>query len=979
MYVDALHFKDDGVVKVVERRNGKRILEEHPADYTFYVEDSTGKHESIFRTKVKKLTPKTSSDLAKMRAMYSHKKTYEADVNHTFRCLEQNYLGTKNPDMQVAFFDIETDFDKDTGYSQASDANNPIISIAIYLQWLDQMVCLALPPKGMEWAEAEDIAEQVGDTILYRTEKELLDTFLTLITDADVLSGWNSESYDIPYTVNRIIKVLGKSEIRRLCLWGKQPRKRYIKFGGKKVQTYDLFGRVHSDYMQLYKKYTYEEKHSYSLDNIASIELNETKVPYDGTLDQLYNDDFQKFLEYNIQDTYLLDRLDKKLQYIDLVTSIAHANSVLITTAMGTVSMMEQAITVEAHSRGMVVPSGAQDQLRYGDEDLLDDEDNSNKAAGGWVSHPKKGFHKWVGSSDLNSLYPSVIRSLNMSPETLIGQLSTAGTDKSIADFIAAKKSNKFSHWWNDRFHTLEMENFFINDPANKLELSFEDGSEAIVTGAELRKLIFESKENWCISANGTIFRTDYEGVIPSLLTRWYNERKDLQKVKGQFSTIISGDFQCPDRYKHLSVPYKKLNDNVYSFSISEMNEIFEMNDEKIASSFLSKWGLYVNNGFIIPHEDTLEVWKEAEKYWDKKQLVKKINLNSAYGGLLNSFMKFFDQRIGQSTTLTGRAITRHMTAKTNEILCNEYDENGKSIIYNDTDSVYFSAWPEIKDDVEAGKLSWEKEDAIRLYDQVSDLVSETFPQFLKDTFNIPLTQGEIIKSGREIVADTSLFIKKKRYACRVIDKDGYRKDVNQSKGSIKAMGLDLRRSDTPKFMQEFLMEVLEDVLDEHSEENVVSKIREFKIGFENRSPWEKGTPKAVNNLTQYQEKEESFLKKKLKGKAKGSLMVPGHVRASLNWNMIRDIHQDYHSGKIVDGQKIVVCYLKQNSEGMTNIAYPIDEPHLPNWFLELPFDEELMMEKTVDKKIKNLLSVLKWDLSQTTKQAAHFGTLFEF
>jgi DNA polymerase elongation subunit (family B) len=139
-----------------------------------------------------------------------------------------------------------------------------------------------------------------------------LDTFLDLIDDADVLTGWNSEGYDIPYTVNRIAQVLSKNDTRRLCLWDKLPKPReYSKFGDIK-NTYDLFGRVHLDYLDLYRKFTYEERQSYSLDSIGEFEVGERKTAYEGTLDQLYKQDFRRFIEYNRQDVLLLVKIDRK-------------------------------------------------------------------------------------------------------------------------------------------------------------------------------------------------------------------------------------------------------------------------------------------------------------------------------------------------------------------------------------------------------------------------------------------------------------------------------------------------------------------------------------------------------------------------------------------------------------------------------------------------------------------------------------------
>ena len=130
--------------------------------------------------------------------------------------------------------------------------------------------------------------------------------FLKFIEDADILSGWNSEGFDIPYVVNRTTQVLSRNDLSRYCLWDKFPRKRkYTKFGNEQ-ETYDLIGRVHLDYLELYRKYTYHEMHSYRLDAIGEHEIGEKKIPYEGTLDQLYNSDFEKFIAYNREDVEIL-------------------------------------------------------------------------------------------------------------------------------------------------------------------------------------------------------------------------------------------------------------------------------------------------------------------------------------------------------------------------------------------------------------------------------------------------------------------------------------------------------------------------------------------------------------------------------------------------------------------------------------------------------------------------------------------------
>lgn len=545
MYVDAL-FKRGGneeVIRVVERVDGVRVYREFAPDYHFYISDPRGTHKTIYGNYVKRITPKSFAEKQKLvKTMSSNVVKWESDVDPVFRCLEQNYRGAESPNLHIAFFDIETSYDRVTGWSDPSVAANYITSVSIYLQWIDEMVCFALPPDTLTWDEANLIAQRVADTesstvVLFKAEAEMLSAFMDVVEDADILSGWNSEAFDIPYIVNRIRRVMGKHEASRLCLWNQTPKSRTFDRGGKEQVTYDLVGRNHADYLQLYQKYTYEEKQSYALDSIAEAELGERKVQYDGTLDELYHDDFEKFLEYNIQDTRLLDKLDKQLKYIDTANRLAHENCVLLQTAMGAVAVTDQAVLMEAHSHGLVCP----DKKRDREED--------GKAAGGWVATPKKGLHQWIGSVDLNSLYPSTLRALNMSPETIVGQVRLTTTNDELDAYVAKGGKHTFAGWWNDRYNVLEMESFFEQDIGAMLTLDMENGDSFQVSARELHDLVFAENSNWCISANGTLFRTDFDGVIPMLLTRWYAERKQLQARSTEMLDVNMG-IELPDNLK---------------------------------------------------------------------------------------------------------------------------------------------------------------------------------------------------------------------------------------------------------------------------------------------------------------------------------------------------------------------------------------------------------------------------------------------
>ena len=339
-YVDAWFDRDNDIIKIVERNaKGEREFKDIAVKHTLYYKDPKGKYQSIYGDPVSRVVCKNTKEFRKEQAINSGKQLFESDINPLFVCLSENYLNIDAPKLNVAFFDIEVDFDPERGYASPDDAFMPITAIAVYLQWLDTLICLAIPPKTLTMEEANEQIKDIPNTILFKKEADLLDAFLDLIKDADILSGWNSEGFDIPYTVNRVIKVLSKDDTRRFCLFNQLPKRREYEKYGKDAVTYDLVGRVHLDSLQLYQKYTYEERHSYRLDAIAEYELGDRKTQYEGTLDQLYNNDFRTFVEYNRQDTMLLHRLDSKLKFIDLANAIAHENTVLLQTTMGAVAV----------------------------------------------------------------------------------------------------------------------------------------------------------------------------------------------------------------------------------------------------------------------------------------------------------------------------------------------------------------------------------------------------------------------------------------------------------------------------------------------------------------------------------------------------------------------------------------------------------------------------------------------------------------
>ena len=495
-----------------------------------------------------------------------------------------------------------------------------------------------------------------------------------------------------------------------------------------------------------------------------------------------------------------------------------------------------------------------------------------------------------------------------MAPETIVAQVRQTLTDQYMKEkgMKLAREKKQYKDGdddvtgailWEGLFGALEYTAIMNQERGTILTVDYEDGRSVEMSAAEIWKMIFDSHKPWMLSANGTIFTYEKEGVIPGLLTRWYTERKSIQKLaKEAYGT---------DKYD----------------------------------------------------------------YYDKRQLVRKILLNSAYGALLNEHCRFYDKRIGQSVTLSGRQIVKHMMSTINETVEGKYTHEGNAIVYGDTDSCYFTAYPTLKPQIDNGDLVWDKETCIGLYDGIADQANDSFPAFMEKAFHAPRKNGEIIKAGRELIGDRSIFITKKRYAINIFDKEGKRKDKDGALGDIKAMGLDLKRADTPKYVQEFLMDVLEMVLQRGKmREDIIERVKEFKRVMVAQDSWTKGSPKSVNNLTKHTINFE-----------KTGVCKVGHARAAINWNYLRRMHGDNYSQSIIDGMKIIVCKLKPNPLGFNSIAYPVDELRLPQWFKELPFDDDEMEKTLVDEKIDNLLSVLDWDIKSNIDVKSTFDDLFTF
>jgi len=262
----------------------------------------------------------------------------------------------------------------------------------------------------------------------------------------DIITGWNTEFFDIPYLCNRIIKLFGEDELKRLSPWGSvQPREVYQM--GRTHQTYVIQGVSALDYFDLYKKFTYTNQESYRLDHIAFVELGERKDgnPFE-TFREWYEKDFQSFIEYNIQDVEIVDKLEDKMKLIELCLTMAYDAKVNYTDVLGTVKYWDILIYNYLREKHIVIP-----QKKVSEK--------FEKFVGAYVKEPQVGMHKWVMSFDLNSLYPHLIMQYNISPETLISSVNEKITVDKILDG-KVKNNSEYSMTPNGAFFRKDKRGF---------------------------------------------------------------------------------------------------------------------------------------------------------------------------------------------------------------------------------------------------------------------------------------------------------------------------------------------------------------------------------------------------------------------------------------------------------------------------------------------------------------------------------------
>lgn len=498
-YISACQSKNRNEVIVWERKDAVRTEQHYPTPHYFYVRDKNGSFKDIYGNKLKKITSKTYFEHKNSLDSYKHKgeSTYESDINVEYKVLSKHYYESDTPNTHITFFDIEVDYDKERGFSDISNPYAPINAISIHHYWSNEDYVLVVPPKNRTGVTVEElnIHKEYPDVHLeiFKNEKELLIRFFDLIEDSDIISGWNSAYFDVPYIYERTKMVLSEAKANELSFYGAFPPK-YKEVVDKHnivKQKLELFGRQSVDYLEIFKKFEVVERHSFSLESVSEEMFPEMKkLEYPGSLYDLYRNDFEYFIRYNIRDCEILKAMEDELGYMKTAIQYSHSSSGLVIDIVGTIKLAELTIIDFCHNiLDARVPDSVYDSTNSGE-----------KFAGSLVLPPQVGMHDWVASVDVASLYPSSIRMCNISPETIIGQFYDT--------------YNAF-----DKIHEQTDDMLFFK---------YENGDTEEKSAKEWRQYLLDNE--YCISGYGSVFTQKIKGFIPTILSEWFAQRKKYKK-----------------------------------------------------------------------------------------------------------------------------------------------------------------------------------------------------------------------------------------------------------------------------------------------------------------------------------------------------------------------------------------------------------------------------------------------------------------
>ena len=729
-------------------------------------------------------------------------------------------------------FDIEVEVTD--GFPDVRRANNKITSIAFNDSILDKYYCYVLDPLSKLKTE---VNRANGDIIVsFKDEYDLLNAFFKKYMEIQptILTGWNIEFFDISYLYNRATQIVSQSVANLLSPISQV---HWSDFHNR----YKIAGVNVLDYLALYKRFTFSEQPSYRLDAIGNYEVGEKKVEYEGTLNDLYENDLEKFVQYNLQDVKLVKKIDDKLNFIEIGRGLAHLGHVPYEDVFMSSRYLEGAILVYLRKNNIVAPNKPKNKIKKGDK----------KFVGAYVQEPIKGKHEWVYDLDITSMYPSCIMSLNISPETKLGKIEGWNPEEFL------KKNNKKTY-------------------------SITQGEKLLGRFTETQLQNFLDSKNVGVATNGVMYRTDKDGLLSALLRKWFDERVEYRKLSRKF---------------------------------------YEEGD------------------------------KEKSDYFDRRQYLQKVLLNSLYGVLGLPVFRFYDVDNAEAVTYTGQSLIKFTKKISNSFYNKELGDTKDHCIYIDTDSVFYSATPLVKKrypDLDIRNEDKMSKAILEIADEVQIYLNGSYNYFAKKFCNLDKHRFDI---KQEVIAKSGLFVTKKRYGLKIINDNG--KKVNK----MMVKGLDTVRSSFPIAMREMLSKVLEDVLMDVPKDKLDKFILNFKNSMKLMDFDKIAMPTSVKGIKKYRDSGGGIFHTYKLG-------TPIHVKSSLFYNdLLKYFKITKKYSPIYNGEKIKWVYLKNNPIGLETVAYKghEDPPQILD-FIRQYIHPDKIYKQALHKKIMMLYGALGWD-----------------